>query len=126
MTLTGPAVAGVPALADAGHDAWWSVSVEHRGADLSLVDDEALGELVTALSPHSGVVTGGGGHPAWGATVSVQAATAVEAVIEAALIVDRHGAEVGLPWWPIVRAEAVREDALDRELHPDMAHSSPR
>lgn len=95
---------------------WWSVSVEHRGDDGSLVADEALGDLVNALVPHSGIVTGGGGHAAWGAMVSVQASTAADAVTLAAAIVARHGSAADLPRWPLVRAEAVREDALDADL----------
>jgi hypothetical protein len=102
---------------------WWSIALDHRGDDPSLVTDDALGELVKELAPHSGIVTGGGGHPSWGARMSVQAPSAVDAITVATVILYRAGAIAELPNWPVLRAEAVREDELDRELHPDMARS---
>lgn len=100
---------------------WWSVGIETYDNDGSLVDDEAIGEFVTALVPHSGIVTGGSGCREWGAMMSIQASSAADAVADAACIVTAVASAAGLPAWPIVRAEAVREDALDRELSPDRA-----
>lgn len=91
--------------------------VEALGDDPALVTDDALGGLVTELVPHSGSVTGGGGHAAWGARVSVEAGSAVQAVTRAAAIVAWSAAKTGLPAWPVVRAEAVREDVLDATLN---------
>lgn len=99
-------------------DCWWSVWVEHRGEDPNLVTDEALGELVNALAPNSGIVTGGSGHATWGARISVQAATAVQAVTRATAIVAWSAAKTGLPDWPVVHAEATRADLLDAEPAP--------
>ena len=62
------------------------------------------------------MVTGGGETPSWGATVSVDSATALSAIAEAAAILRRNATDVFLPDWPVVRAEAVREDVLDEEL----------
>jgi hypothetical protein len=96
---------------------WWSVYVETRGQDPALVTDDAIGDFVTALVPHSGIVTGGGEHPRWGATVSVEAATAADSVTKAVGLVTETGSHAGLPAWPVIRAETVREDVLDEELN---------
>jgi hypothetical protein len=99
---------------------WWSVSIETRGgAPADMTGDECgerLGELVNALVPHHGVVTGGGDRPSWGATISVESATAIAAIVEASAIIRRAAAAVFLPDWPLVRAEGVREDILDEDL----------
>jgi hypothetical protein len=103
--------------------AWWSVFVETRGEDPPPVTDYALGDFAAALVAHGGVVTGGGGHPSWGARVSVDAATAIEAVAEAAALVVTAAAAAGLPAWPVVRAAAVREDVFDAELRSGTAQA---
>lgn len=90
--------------------------VEALGDNPLLVTDDALGGMATELMPHSGIVTGGGGHAAWGARVSVEAGSAVQAVTRAAAIVAWSAAKTGLPAWPVVRAEATREDVLNLEL----------
>ncbi len=89
--------------------------VEALGDTPALVTDDALGGMATELMPHSGIVTGGG-HAAWGARVSVEAGSAVQAVTRAAAIVAWSAAKTGLPAWPVVRAEATREDVLNLEL----------
>lgn len=101
---------------------WWSVYIETRGEDPELVTDDVLGDFVTALVPHSGIATGGGGHRAWGARISVQALSPTDAVAQAADIVTRLGATAALPAWPVVHAEATREDVLDAELQSPAGH----
>jgi hypothetical protein len=105
---------------------WFSVHVECRGdVPTDQTDDEfgdRLGDLVAALEPHHGVVTGGGEPTRWGARVSIDSATALTAMTEASVIILRKAADAFLPGWPVVRAEAVREDVLDE----DMARSRPR
>lgn len=100
--------------------AWFSVSIEVRGDGLfEMTDDEfgdRLGELVVSLEAHSGVAVGGGDHPRWGATISVESATALTAIVEASAIIRRAGSDAFLPSWQVVRAEAVREDVLDEDL----------
>jgi len=102
---------------------WWSVSIETRGDDPAgmTADDRAerLGELVNMLVPHSGVVVGGGEPVRWGATISVEADTAVTAITDATEIIRSAGSDVFLPDWPTVRAEAIREDVLDEEQAND-------
>lgn len=104
--------------------AWWSVFVETHGEDPQLVTEYALEDFVSTLVAHSGVVTGGSGHPTWGARVSVEATSAIEAVAEAAALVVRAAAAVGLPAWPLIRAEAVREDVFDAELRSRSAQDT--
>jgi hypothetical protein len=107
--------------------AWFSVSIETRSDDApSMTEDEfsdRLGDLVNALVPYSGVVAGGGEPVRWGATISVESTTAVTAITEASTIIRRAGSDVFLPDWPIVRAEAVREDVLDEELGQRPVHA---
>jgi hypothetical protein len=103
---------------------WWSVHLETRGDEpLDMTEDEfgeRLGELVVTLEPHHGVVIGGDDPARWGATISVESATATAAAAEASAIIQRAAADVFLPGWPVVRAEAVREDVLDEELTQSM------
>jgi hypothetical protein len=107
--------------------AWFSVSVETRDDDPSgmTADEfgERLGDLVVALEPHHSVVSGGGIPVRWGATISVEAGDVLTAITEAAAIIRRQAADVFLPDWPVVRAEAVREDVLDEDLARGAAHA---
>jgi hypothetical protein len=99
---------------------WYSVYIENRGDDRpGMTEDEfaeRLGDLVNALVPHRGVVAGGGEPVRWGGTISVESTTALTAITEASAIIRRAGLDVFLPDWPVVHAEAVREDILDVEL----------
>ena len=65
------------------------------------------------LAAHDGVVSAGGG--AWSATVSVQAEQARSAADMGGALIEGQAAEAGLPGWPVVRLEAVRQDVLDAE-----------
>jgi hypothetical protein len=77
---------------------------------------DRLGDPVNALVPDHGVVVGGGDPASWGGTISVEADSALAAIAAASAIIPREASDVFLPAWPIVRAEAVREDVLDDEL----------
>jgi hypothetical protein len=57
------------------------------------------------------VVSAGTGS--WDATVSVQAASAWEAVMSGAPHIEKLACKVGMPDRPLVRAEAVLQDLLD-------------
>jgi hypothetical protein len=56
-----------------------------------------------------------GAEPQSGAAGARDATDAV-AVAVAAALVTRLAADVGLPGWPVVRAEAVRQDVFDEGL----------
>jgi hypothetical protein len=91
---------------------WWSVSVEARtdgGADE--IADNAVAEFLSLTEPYDGTVSMARDDPAgWIATVSLEAAGVAEAVAEAIRVVTLLAAEAGLPGWPVVHAEATRED----------------
>ncbi len=102
---------------------FFSVHIETRGDDPAEVTDAAIGGLVEALAPHSGIVTGGSGLVGWDATIAIESGTALSAIAEASALIRRHASAVLLPDWPIVRAVAIREDILDEESSVDSAQS---
>lgn len=93
---------------------WYSVHVEARPraeAENLAVCEDAADELMRLLEECDGVVSASIGS--WDATVSVQAASAWEAVMSGAPHVEKLACKAGMPDWPLVRAEAVRQDVLD-------------
>jgi hypothetical protein len=84
--------------------------IETRGDDGQAVGEGPLGLLLTAVQPFRGAVSGGGDPPGWSARISIEARDAADAVALAAALLTRLAADVGLPLWPVVRAEAARED----------------
>lgn len=76
--------------------AWVSVHIETRGDDpIGMTGDEfgeRLDDLVNALMPHHGVVTGGGSRPSWGATISVESPTALTPIADASSPTGRSSA----------------------------------
>ncbi len=90
----------------------WRVYIQASGDDGPRVSRFALGVLVGILATHGGTVTGRSGRRSWGATLSVEAVDAGEALLIAAAVVASASAEAGLSGWPVVRAEVVREDLL--------------
>jgi hypothetical protein len=88
----------------------YSAMIETRGDDGLAVGDGALGLLLNAVQPFRGAVSGGNDPPGWSARISIEARDAADAVALAAALMTRLAADAGLPLWPVVRAEAVRED----------------
>jgi hypothetical protein len=100
---------------------YYSVTIECRADDDRQVTDEQVAALMELIEPHDGVVGGGAGDTAYDATVGVNADDAAAAATEAITLVTRAAAHAGLPGWPIVRVDTVREDILDAELaRPDL------
>jgi hypothetical protein len=96
---------------------YYSALIETRADDNQAISEGALGLFLTAVQPFHGAVTGGDGGPqGWSARISIEARDAADAVAVAAALVTRIAADVALPGWPVVRAEAVREDVLDEDL----------
>jgi hypothetical protein len=93
----------------------YSVYLEVRApaGTFDAVDESAGDKLMDLLEEHSGVVSTGGMY--WSATISMQAANAAQAVSGGARIIESMACKVGLPEWPQVRAEAVRQDVLHEE-----------
>ncbi len=96
---------------------WYSVTIGCRSPreDQRQVTDEQVDALMDLVERYNGVVTGGEGYSAWDATVGVTADDSLTAVSEAYHLVFSLVAEAGLPQWPAVRVEAMREDVLEEE-----------
>jgi phytoene/squalene synthetase len=95
---------------------WWSVTLEARTEAADLIDDEAIGKFLDLSEPYSGSLSAGTEPSRWTATVSLEAESAADGVTEAVRLLTILAADAGLPVWPVVRAEAVREDVLDDEI----------
>ena len=95
---------------------FYSAMIETRTDDGGAVGEGALELFLNAVQPFHGAVTGGGDPQGWSARISIEARDAADAVAVAAALVTRLAADVGLPAWPVVRAEAVREDVFDEDL----------
>jgi hypothetical protein len=95
--------------------AWFSVHVQARapdGAPHAVIDD-AADRLMDMLSEHDGIVASGDGQ--WDVTISLEEPDPVRAAAVAAALVETLAARAGMPPWPTVRIEAVREDVLEEE-----------
>jgi hypothetical protein len=96
--------------------AWFSVHVQTRapeGAPHAVIDDAAADRLMDMLAEHDGIVSSGDGK--WDATLGLEEPDPVRAAAVAAALVDSLAAKAGMPRWPTVRVEAVREDVLEEE-----------
>ncbi|MGO9083108.1 MAG: hypothetical protein ACLQDY_29460 [Streptosporangiaceae bacterium] len=96
---------------------WYSVRAQALApadAPRPAADEGAADALMELLEGHDGVVSSG--EASWDATVSVQAASAREAADRGAGLIEELAGKVGMPMWPVVRAEAVRQDVLDAEI----------
>lgn len=94
---------------------WWSVSVEARTDNQGELAEDAVDKFLALTAPYSGTISMGANPARWTATVSLEAAGAADAVAEAIRVVILLGAEAGLPGWPVVRAQAVREDLSEAD-----------
>jgi hypothetical protein len=95
----------------------FSVRVETRAprnARDVLPDDGAADDLMDLLEDHDGVVSSGPGL--WDAIVTIPAGNPREAAEVAADMIETCAAKAGMPAWPAVRVEAVRQDVLAEQL----------
>ncbi|MHB2024528.1 MAG: hypothetical protein ACYCO3_14575 [Mycobacteriales bacterium] len=93
----------------------YSVAIEAEGPDPSVdVDATSLGLFLDKMGSMSPAASGGPGS--WGAQVTVAAHSPLAAARAALEVVNDAARCVGLPDWPVVRVEAVRADALARDL----------
>jgi hypothetical protein len=95
---------------------FYSAMIETRADDNLAVNEDAIGLFLNAVQPFHGAVTAGGDPQGWSARISIEARDAADAVAVAAALVTRLAADIGLPGWPVVRAEAAREDVFDEDL----------
>jgi hypothetical protein len=95
---------------------WFSVNFEARApgdAPHVLAEDAAADRLMDLLAGYDGIVSAGAG--AWDATISIQATGPGEAVLLGAELIAAQAVKAGMPHWPAVRLEVVRQDILDAE-----------
>jgi predicted DNA-binding transcriptional regulator AlpA len=95
----------------------FSVHIETRApedAPYVVIDEHAADQFMDLLANHDGVVASGSVR--WDATVGIQAPDPVYAATMAAEIVDSMAVKSGMPRWPIVRIDTVREDILDEDI----------
>jgi hypothetical protein len=94
----------------------FSVRMEARapqGAQ-DVLSDAAADELMGYLEDYDGVVSSGG--RSWDATVTISAAGPREAAEEGARLIEAWAAKSGMPTWPAVLIEAVRQDVLAEQI----------
>jgi hypothetical protein len=94
--------------------AFFSVLVEARAADDREIDRAALRAFAAAVEPYHASVSGT--ERSWAARISVEAAGAADGAALGVALVILLAKQAELPEWPIVRAEAVREDVFVEDL----------
>jgi hypothetical protein len=91
--------------------------IETRADDSGPEPGEAALESVReAVQPFAGAVSRGSVPRSVSARLSVEADGAAAAAALAAALVTRIAADAGLPAWPVVRVEAVREDIFVEDV----------
>lgn len=94
--------------------AFFSVLVQARADGGSEIDDVALAAFAAAARPHHASVTGTSRE--WSARISVEAAGAADGAALGVALLALLARQAELPEWPVIRAEAVREDVFVEEL----------
>lgn len=96
----------------------YSILVETHAPDdageMGDVGVQAVDDLTDALAARSAVVTYS--PTGWAVRLSIDAEAEVQALARGHDITLTQAVRAGLPAWPVVRVEAVREDVLDEEL----------
>jgi hypothetical protein len=95
------------------------VLIEARADGNGELDQAALDAFADAAEPYEAVVHG---RPSsWSARIRVEANGAADGAALASALVNLLAKQADLPSWPVVRAEAVREDVYDEDLHAELA-----
>jgi hypothetical protein len=94
----------------------FSVRVETRAAKDApdAVTDDAVDGLMDLLEPYEAAVAAGPGS--WDATVTVLAEDSRRAIEQGSQLIEEMAAKAGLPSWPTVHVEAIRQDVLAEQL----------
>jgi len=92
----------------------YSVTIEARAPEAVVLDIEhAADVLMDLLEDYDGIVSAGPNSRE--VTVSVPGEDAAQATIAAVSLIASLAEEAGMPEWPAVRIEAVRQDILEQE-----------
>lgn len=70
----------------------------------------ATGKLMDLLEPYDGIVAAG--PKSWEATISIRSIMPATAATVGGALIQAKAFEAGLPDWPPVRIEAIRQDVL--------------
>jgi len=94
----------------------FSVRVEVRAPHDApdVLTDDAVDELMDRLEEYDGIVSSG--PRSWDATVTIDASNPHQAIDEGARIIEHWAAKSGMPSWPTVLVEAIRQDVLAEQL----------
>lgn len=88
------------------------------GAPHSTPGEAAAGKLMDLLEDYDGIVSAGA--DSWDATISIQSHASAAAAGDGAVLIQEMASKAGMPDWPAVRIEAIRQDVLDEQLaQPD-------
>jgi hypothetical protein len=94
----------------------FSVHVETRAPRdaQDVLSDEAADELMDRLKDYDGVVSSG--RRSWDATVTISVGSPREAAEVGTQIIETWAVKSGMPSWPAVRIEVIRQDLLAEQL----------
>lgn len=95
----------------------FSVRVETRAprdAGDVPIDDAAADDLMDQLEEFNAVVSSGPGS--WAVTITIFAVLAVVAADRAVAVIETWARKAGMPLWPIVLIEVIRQDVLAEKL----------
>jgi uncharacterized protein with PIN domain len=94
---------------------WFRVHLEARAPAgvAQIVDEGAADKLMDLLVEQHGTVSSDAGR--WEVTISLEEPEPARAAAVAAALVESLAAVAGLPDWPMVRVEAVRQDVLEED-----------
>jgi hypothetical protein len=96
--------------------AWFSVHMQARAPECAphaAINESAADSLMDMLAEHDGIVSCDDRQ--WDATIGIEESDPASAVSAATALVESLAAKAGMPRWPAVSIEAVREDLLDEE-----------
>lgn len=99
----------------------FSVHVETRAPKdtQDAVTEDAVDELMDLLEPYEAVVAAG--PESWDATVTIPADNSRQAIEQGSQLIEKMAGKAGLPSWPSVHVEAIRQDVLAEQLaHPSL------
>jgi hypothetical protein len=95
----------------------YNILIETRTDGTGEIATGAAEEFAEEIAEQfQGIVTVGGTPAGWGAQLVYEAKDALDAAASSAELVVLLADKVGLPRWPVVRAEVVREDVYREDL----------
>lgn len=96
--------------------AWYSVAIDARRPDgaTETIPEDRTDTFMDLLQEHSGL--GGGEGDVWTARLSLDVDHDMDAAAAGQRLIYQLADKAGMPMWPPVWVEAIREDVLDEKL----------